>query len=331
MSASRKASRSILSRRLLLVSLAAVAVFSGCRKDLAPVTVATAPPEPVVLPEVPKAPVMARVTRPIDNSAGTLLRYLPRDSGVVIGVNWSRARQSEFVTGYDDEIRKAFPDMELAKSKCGFEPLTVVHSAALAMGPDPAVLDDVVLVVSGDFDRASLEACVITQGGKVEGDRYNGTTNVYWPASNVIVISNVKSSEELGLIPSASVWDSDKLMELVDPLDLHAVFWMAGTIPASAASTLPMMGTLPWGGHAKVDITTELDFDIGLQFTEPKEAKEMLTMLNMGMQMGLQQPQVSGLLKVITMEAVDRSVVIRGLFSGSQLTEIRDLIRKFAF
>ncbi len=307
----------------------ALGAVAACHKAPATTTIVTPAPVQVVSkpkPVVAKKPVVKRVLRKADDSSATLLRYLPRDSAVVLGINWTKARESSFVRSFDPMIEKAFPGIGTAQSSCGFDALTVVHSVAIALGDDPTNDDKTVIAVSGDFDRQSIEACIVTHGGKVEGNRYDSETNSYWPSEHIVVIAKGFSSEELSLTPSASAWDNDKLMQLVDSVDLHAVLWIAGTVPPSAASTFSQMGGTPWGGHATVDMLDGMRFSLGFEFDDASQADGMKTMLEMGLSMGKSQAQFKELIEAITLERIDLAVLASGFFSEAQLKELQSLL-----
>ncbi len=308
-----------------------VAAIGGCKKDSAATTVKPAAVETVAKPLPAQPPKVRRVVGSIDDSSATLLRYLPLDSSAVMGFNWKQARESEFVRSFDDKLLEAMPKMDGSSAKCGLDPLTEIHSFALGLGPDPTNTDAFVMAVSGDFTRESFEACLLATGGTVEGNRYSGTTNVHWPLGNVIVFANGLSSEELALVPSASAWDNAKLMVLVDEIDLHATFWIAGMVPPSLASSFGAMGTAPWGGYTAIDIGVGMRATVGLEFASEEEAKSMMTMINMGLGMAKGQPSIGELLDNVTVDIVGQAVVVFGEFTSAELEQMQKMIEKSGF
>jgi hypothetical protein len=317
------------SGRVVLAAVLGLASGAGCKKDAKATTASGSPEQTLAKPPADAAvPSKRALHRKFDDSSAALLRYLPRDSSVVLGINWRKARKSEVVRSYDDKIAKGAPALAEIKAKCGMDPISDVHSVAIGLGPDPANDDGMVIAVSGNFTRASVEDCVRAQGGKVEGNRYDDEINVYWPSASVIILSKGQSSEQLALAPSASAWDNDKLMVLVDELDLHACLWIAGLVPGSLAATFTSMGGAPWGGYASVDIETGMSATLGLEYAEESEAKSAMTMFSMGLDMGKGQPQLSSLLDSVTIGVVGTAVVVVGDFAAAQVSQMQMLLRQ---
>jgi hypothetical protein len=300
----------------------------GCKKDSASTTVKPTTVE-TVAPETRAKPAKrSRLVGSIDNSAATLLRYLPRDSSIVMGLNWRQARENEFVRSFDDQLLAAIPQLDGSKAKCGLDPLTDIHSLAVSMGPDPSNSNTMVMAMSGDFTREALEKCVRANGGTVEGSRYSGTTNVYWPMANVVIFSTGQSSEQLALAPSASAWDNDKLMVLVDEVDLQSSFWLAGMVPRFLASSMASMGTAPWGGYSAIDFGVGMRATVGLEFANEDEAKAMLTMLEAGLTMAKGTPTIGELLESVTSGVVGQAVVIVGDFTAEELVQMQMMLKQ---
>lgn len=315
---------------ILLAAAFCLTLPPGCKKDAPATTVKPAIAETVAEPPAAKkAP--PRIRGSVDTSSATMLRYLPRDSSFVMGLNWQQARQHEFVRSFDDKFIDAIPELAGIQAKCGLDPLTAIHSVALALGPDPTITESGVMAISGAFTREEVENCVVAHGGIVEGDRYNGESNVYWPSPNVVVISTGHTSEQLALAPSASAWDNDKLMVLVDELDLHASFWAAGMVPPSLASSFGAMGKAPWGGYATADLGVGMRATLGLEFANEDEAKSMMTMFNTGLTMLKGQPPVGELLNHVTVGVVGQAVVVVGDFTADELVQMQMMLKQAGF
>lgn len=311
-------------RSVLLVSALGTALLGSCSKKEASTTVSSSPSEAVPV-AVSKAP---KVARKADDSSGTLLRFLPRDSSAVVGLNWSKARKNEIVRSFDAKILEAVPKMADAESKCGLDPLTAVHSMAVGLGADPSNDDAMVVALSGAFTRLEFEACVRAYEGKVDGNRYSDSVNVYWPLSNVVVFSAGVSSEQLALAPSASAWDNDKLMVLVDELDLHATLWVAGMVPASLSSTFGSLGAAPWGGYLTLDLKTGLQASMGLEFEDAEQAQAMMKTVDMGLTMLKGQPPMDELLDSVTTGVADLALVVVGQWTAAELEQMQMMLKQ---
>ena len=294
-SARSAADRGAATAILFVLALASVV---ACKKDSATATPASeSAATPQVQVELVSAqPAPARQVAPkVDPSAGTLLRYLPRGSSIVVGLNWTKARGSSFVSSLERDLAAQIPEIARIKAHCGMDPIVDVQSLALALGQDPEDPNALVVAVYGDFQRDEIEDCIRRLGGTVEGARYNGTTNVFWPAADTVVLSRGVSSEELAMTHSVSAWDHEELMVLVDEIDLHAELWAAGLLPPEVAGAFGTLGAAPIGAHLTVNVASGLRATLGLEFASEEDAERVSKMVAQGIEMAKAQSSAKGL------------------------------------
>jgi hypothetical protein len=287
----------------------------ACKKDAARTTAAE-PVESKPATPVGKPPIA--IPRKVEVTSASLLRYLPRDSSMVFGVNWKKARQSEFVRSFDQSLVDVVQGIDGIQN-CGLDPVTDIKSFAMSLGKDPKDDSGVVTAIHGNFDRQQVEDCIRQQGGIVEATRYDNTFHVFWPDPNTVVFSKGVSSELLSLAPSASAWDNDQLMMLVDEVDLHAEMWGAGMLPPDLASSFGSMGTPPFGLYFTVKVSIGMHAELGLEFRTLEEAEAMEKMVTMGLQMGKANADLQGIFSSVTSGLVGKAVVISAKFTDEQL------------
>jgi hypothetical protein len=311
---------------MLLVALFGVATPAACKKDAAKTTAAadTLDAKPAT---ASGTPLKATRRKPEVVTSASLLRYLPRDSSIVLGVNWDKARASEFVRGFERKLPDVIPELGAIKASCGLDPVTDIESFALSLGKDPKDTRGMVTAIHGNFGREQVEDCIRQSGGTVQGTRYDGTS-VFWPTPDTVVFSNGLSSEQLALAPAASAWDNDQLMVLVDEVDLRAEMWGAGMLPPDVAANFGSMGPAPFGVHLTVRIASGMNATLGMEFRTLEDAEAVANMVAMGLQMAKSNADAQGLLDDVSSGVVDQAVVISAQFSAEQLKTIQAMLQK---
>lgn len=260
-----------------------------------------------------------------------MLSYLPKDSSAVVGVGWSKATKSELFKKYQDKVlAKAGDELAEMKEKCGIDMIADMSNIVVAVGANPQDEDAIVAGIKGKFDQKKIEECVTKMGGKVEGTVYTDDKgeplNAFWASSDTVILSKGLTADEIkALVSGGSVKDNKDLMELIGKVDSGAAFWLAGMVPAELAGQMGPMGTPPKAGYLSLNVTSGIDAKVGLLFNSEDEAKGLSTMIDMGINMGKQQPGMKEILDGVSSSQSGNTITIKAKVSGEQLTKLETM------
>jgi hypothetical protein len=264
-------------------------------------------------------------------SSSDMLSYMPKDSSIVVGLSWSKATGSELFKKFQDKILADAKD-ELAemKEKCGIDMVADMSNVVVAVGKNMQNPDDAVIGIKGKFDQKKIEECVTKMGGKVEGTVYTDdkgeAMNAFWASSDTVLISKGLTADKIKASASgASVKDNKELMELIGKVDSGATLWVAGTIPPEAAGMMGPMGTPPKSAYLSLNVTSGLDAKVGMIFNSEDDAKGLSTMIEMGLNMGKQQPGMKEILDNVSSKQSGANITINAKITGEQLTKLEGM------
>jgi hypothetical protein len=263
-------------------------------------------------------------------SSSDMLSYMPKDSTVVVGIAWSKATSSALFKKYQDKLlANAGDEMKEMKEKCGIDMIADMGNIVVAVG-DFKNPDNAVIGVKGKFDQKKIEECVTKMGGKVEGSVYTDdkgdAMNAFWASSDTVLISKGLTADKIkASAAGGSVKDNKDIMALIAKVDSGATLWVAGMVPAEAASQMGPMGTPPKSGYLSLNVDSGVGAQVGMIFNSEDDAKGLSTMIEMGINMGKQQPGMKEILDSVTSTQTGDTITIKAKVTGEQLTQLEGM------
>lgn len=262
----------------------------------------------------------------VSGGSADMLGSMPKDSAAVIGISWSKARDSALFKKYEEKLMTGDAADEAAemKEKCGIDMMADLKTIILA--PGKSMQDDekdVTVAVKGNFDKAKVEACITKMGGTVADGVYTKDgkpINVYWPSADTIVLSPKYSVEQLKAFASASVKDNAELMALIGKVDSGATIWAAGMVPPELGAMTGGMAKAPTGAYLTLNINSGINATLGGVFESEDDAKGAAGALNMVLPMAKQQ--AAGMLDDISSEQSGKSIILKAKISGEQINKL---------
>jgi hypothetical protein len=310
----------------MLFIMVALACAFGCQRETKKENSAK---DTTVSPK--EQPAIGNPIGGIRGPAAEMLGYLPQDSSVIVGFSATKATKSRLFEKYQDKILAgAAQDMAEVKEKCGIDMMADMREVVVAVGKDIQNPDSAVIAVKGNYDRKKIEGCIVKMGGKIEGTVMtspNGkVSNMFWVANDTILISEGRTSDELkGVKEAGNVTQNKELMELVRKVDSNATFWVAGTIPPEVAGVMGGAGTPPNSGYLGVNLGDAIGAKAGMIFNTEDEAKGMSTMIEMGLNMGKQQPEMKGILDAVNSTLSGSTVTINAKLTAAQVDQMMSM------
>jgi hypothetical protein len=164
-------------------------------------------------------------------------------------------------------------------------------------------------------------------GGKVEGTVITSPDgkpmNTYWAASDTLLLSKGYTSDAIkGAQEGRNVKDNRELMALIGKVEPSATLWVAGMVPAEAASTMGGMGTPPKSGYLSLKLGSGVDVKLGMIFNTEDEAKGMSTMVEMVLNMGKQEKGMRELLEAVSHTLTDKTITINASLTEAHLDQV---------
>lgn len=226
------------------------------------------------------------------STAADSMTYMPKDTSMIINVNFEQARGSELFKKYESQMMSKLPD-EIAKikSECNIDIQTVANRALIGLGADPQNQDDVVAVVSGSMEQSAVEACIAKLGGEGENKliattegkitTYTGGEKpmvTYWPSKSTVVIgSSATRIKSIVDGTAGTINENESMKAQLANLDTSATLSMVGD-----GSMLAQTGqTPPKSMKMTLKATKDFALDVGLDFESEEEATKLAGMVTM--------------------------------------------------
>jgi hypothetical protein len=224
---------------------------------------------------------------------GDDLALIPIDSEVVIGVNWSRAVNSELYSELVAPRLASVDELVELRSACGFDAMTAMTSMVIGMRDLDGNRTSGVGVVHG-FDRARLEACVRDRSSVfkktrpvLDGDVIlaadpggrNGAAMLFVDEHTAVIVFGPDATRA-GVHAAATRTDglraSPAFVELIAKVRTKDVMWGVANGYAKAFSGTGVKLKAIYGS---IDITDNLTIDGHLVTSSPGDATSLAGML----------------------------------------------------
>lgn len=260
------------------------------------------------------------------SSSADMLTYLPKDTSIVIGVSWSKGKDSALFKKFEDKILAQTKD-GLAKMKetCGIDPLNEITTVVVAVS-DIQNPDSSIFAIKTKLTQDKLEDCFTKSGGTVKDGVYtmDQAMNVYWASKEVFLISKGTSVDALKTAAAnGSIKDNAKTMEMVGKIKSDATVWAVGEVPAMAKGLASSMGaTAPDAAYMSVAIDSGVNASLSAIFANEKDAIGAKAMVDMGLMAGKQDKKAGAFLKDLKVTQDGNTIVFDIKLSSSQIEEI---------
>ncbi len=283
-------------------------------------------------------------------SGAAALDYVPKDTGLLLGFNWSKFKGTKFY----DMLVAAVPadgkkDLDDIKAACGIDYLSDFDSVLVAAGPNMDK-SKVVIVVKGKWNEDKVAKCATAMGEKKgkkitiakDGNITSYTTTgektvlVGWVDNMAIVTPQSMEGDKTYLTEvlkkTTSVKDNKDFMDLFNRTD------SAGTMYGALLATPEMAGSLGkatggnekmTGGYFTLKLSGGLDINAALRFATDTDAKAVSARVNQeldGVKKG--NPQAGEFLKTASVAQSDKDVVFKVSLDDKQLEQLTQMIKQ---
>ena len=273
-------------------------------------------------------------------AAGDTLSYLPATTTMVVRADVDKIRSSQIFASFKDKLMGQLPpEMAEFEQTCGIKPTEDISAVTLGLGSGLQNNDDMVVVVTGKFDKAKANTCFtemtkkdgreasITEEGKltIYGD---GTESqaVYWVSDNTFAYSASKDSLQ-AVVDGKNLKTNTEVMPMIEKADQSAAVWAAGKLPADVASNFGALGGAPpTGMYLAVHTTDKLDAKVGINFEKDDQAAQMMMMATMGLGQAAGQPGPIGeMVKNIKIDQEGSALVVNTSMTAEQINAMTQL------
>jgi hypothetical protein len=218
------------------------------------------------------------------------LAYFPKDTAVVLGVNFGGITGSALFKKYKSEIEGALgekPEFKKMKDECGIDPLTDFKSVIVGtkFNADGEPDDDRVFLVMKGPARGKLMECAkkmasedsptFTDEGKFTKIEKDGETKwIAWADDNTLMggPNMDKAALEARMAGKGGLTENGEMMSLIGGADTSEAIWVAGVVPKGAPTG--DMPVEPQGGYLTLDPSDGLELDFGVRAPSADDAKK---------------------------------------------------------
>ncbi len=264
-------------------------------------------------------------------ASANMLSMMPKDSKVVMGIAWSKARSSGLYKKMNSEFEKGLPpEVAKIKSDCGIDLIADMDTIVLAGDPAaPGDEDKMVIGIKGKIAQKQVEDCIVKMGGKAENGAYTvegEVINAYWSSPDTVIMSPGLTADAIKALGSGnSVKDNANLMGLIGKVNTSATVWAVGDIPAEAGGAMGSIGAkAPKSGFMSLTMTSGVKAKIGLVFESSKDADSTKSAISgiLGMAKGQPGAEFLGSVKAKT---DGNAVILSGKISGDQIEALKKM------
>lgn len=222
------------------------------------------------------------------------LKLIPSGQNLLLGLDWKKLQKSPI----GEKIQPKIPP-EAAPLMKDIESFTLGMKIP-GMGQEPKEL---VGIISGKLDEAKMVAAfnetAQKEGQQVTTEDYDGikiyssskepTMGIAFVAGNGVMGDkvNIKKVIDLSKGKGDSVEKDKPLMDLLKGVDTGRMLWAAAIVPEGTMPGGPQAEAGPMGAFANIkavdlalDISKDLNLDVGLIAGTPEAAQQMQTMAN---------------------------------------------------
>jgi hypothetical protein len=231
----------------------------------------------------------------LDKEEMGVLELLPSESNLVLGLDFKKFE----TTPLGAKMKSGLP-AEVLPFLEGVEGMTMGMNLQ-GMGKEP---EKFVAIISGKIDPVKFIAKMKEDAAKnnltVTEENYEGVTILSVPNDPSVGIAfvsgkallgkneSVKGAIDLSKNKGDSILKNRDMMDRIHALGTHKTLWAVGIIPEGAATSgAPGGPGNPMGALSGVkavdlgvDITKELNLDLGVNARSPEDAQQMMTMAN---------------------------------------------------
>jgi hypothetical protein len=285
-------------------------------------------------------------------ATASALDYIPKDTGMVIGFNWSKFKGTKFydmlVGAVPAEGKKELDDI---KASCGIDYLSDFDSVVVGVGPnmDKAKL---VIVVKGNWNDDKVGKCATAIGqkkgkkitvakeGNISSYATEGEKTVYvgW-ADNIAVVTPAAMEGDKTYLTevlkkASSVKDNKEFMDLYNRTD------SAGTMYGAFQATPEMADSLGkatggnekmTGGYFTLKLGSGLDINAALRFAAATDAKSVSDRVNSELDgFKKQNQQAAEFLKNASVATSDKDMVLKLNLDDKQLDQLTQMLKQMA-
>ena len=246
----------------------------------------------------------------VTKEAGAALNYLPKDTKVVFGMNFSSLASAKILEKYKAELMKtAPPEFKELQAACNIDIFKDLKSVVAGVAGE----NKAVLVISGNFKKDQIEDCA-KKAAEKEGKTFEATDDgkmrvystgaekmyAYWAGEGTVVAT---SDDSGGAAALKAVLDGEKLgegdvMTMVKATKTSAGIWAAGQLDDSMTGGMPVGGEVS-GFAATVEASDTLDIKAMAKFNSAEKASEAASQAKMMMGLAESQPMAKPFLPII--------------------------------
>lgn len=257
------------------------------------------------------------------------LAMIPKDSDVVMGINFGALRSSDLYKQYAPMLMKAMGDkLSQFKTACGFDPVESIGS--MTMGIKGAKGDQDVTVVVTGFKKDQMTDCVKKMGDKdgkkvtidgdyMEVDSPKGPMGILFVGDTMLAHKTPTGSATKDQLiaqskqaADASAAGSKAFMDVFGKVDSGAGIWFVANGSAPQMKDSPFQFKVAYGA---VKITDGLAADFTATMNSEADAKQVVDMAKAQ----LDQVKGAGMLQDASADASGADVHIKASVSKDQL------------
>ena len=289
-------------------------------------------------PAAPARPAVVPAEARYARTAADPLGFLPSDAQVVAHLDVAQLRQSALWSRLEPKLmEKAADTLGKFRATCGFDPLSRIHSMAIAMRGLDTPQQGGVIVIRG-VPRAEMMPCVEKEVARQPAvgtiDRHRvvtvrGAANeppvvfAYADARTLVITLGHGSSPQLlrdTLDGGTPLRLSDTFMAMFVRIDPRRSGWFFMNGGSQLFDTASAMGMRPHGIFGSVDVTSGLAAKVVLRMPGPAEAQNLVAMAQS------QLAAVQALVAKLDIAAEDADVVIDVALTDDQMTMLANLL-----
>ncbi len=277
-------------------------------------------------------------TKATKKAAASALSYMPANAKAVLGVNIAAAMNAPVLAKYKDMMMKKMnAEITDVQKECGLDIAKDITSITFGF----VGKQEVVAVVTGDFDQKKAEGCLIAAAKKdgkeikmTDDGKFRVYSNgnddpkplvVYW-ADNSAIITQQESKSLLTEVINGKKLGDGSVMSLIKSTKTSASMWFAGD-PGAMGADVPAQGINGVAGTINVDKT--IDVKALVNFTDESKAKDANNTMSMGLMMVKGQAMAKPFLPIIEKLKVEqdgKAIKIGISLTSDDLTTIEKAI-----
>jgi hypothetical protein len=242
----------------------------------------------------------------ISGQAGDDLSLLPKDSEVVLGLNFAQLQQSALWKQYSPKLMdKMAGGLAEFQAACGFNPLEAIKSVAIGMKGLGGVPDGAIVIhglekakLMANLDKCKAEAAKKGTEITVDGDVFmvkdkkgQSSAFTFVGDSTIVAVMGANGTKD-GVLAAAkgdsALKTSPAFVEMYGKIDTTQSLWMVMNGNSPVFKQLGAMGVKPKAVFGSINLTDGLTIDMRMRVATADEATSFANM----MKPNLSNPQV---------------------------------------